>query len=135
VNFVADESVDQQIVERLRREGHIIQYMVEIGPGTSDEDVLGLARREGSILLTADKDFGEMVFRQRQITSGVLFIRGRPISRQKGRSCGFRPLKNMARSCREPSVSSHPAVFVSENPLIEPAILIMRTGRLLPIIN
>ena len=50
MNFVADESVDQQIVERLRKEGHIIRYIVEIGPGASDEDVLELARRENSIL-------------------------------------------------------------------------------------
>jgi len=75
VNFVADESVDQQIVERLRREGLGIRYIVEIGPGTSDEDVLELARHEGSILLTADKDFGEMVFRQHRITEGVIFLR------------------------------------------------------------
>jgi predicted nuclease of predicted toxin-antitoxin system len=75
VNFVADESVDQQIVERLRREGHEVWYIVETGPGASDADVLELAIRKGAILLTADKDFGEMVFRQRQVTEGVIFIR------------------------------------------------------------
>lgn len=75
MNFVADESVDQQIVERLRQEGHAVRYIVETGPGTSDEDVLELARHEGAILLTADKDFGEMVFRQRQVTEGIIFIR------------------------------------------------------------
>jgi len=75
VNFVADESVDKQIVERLRKEGHAIRYIVESGPGASDEDVLELAKHEGAILLTADKDFGEMVFRQRRMTEGVAFIR------------------------------------------------------------
>ena len=75
MKFVADESVDQQIVARLREEGHSVQYIVETGPGTSDEDVLELARHGGSILLTADKDFGEMVFRQRRVTEGVMFIR------------------------------------------------------------
>jgi len=75
VNFVADESVDQQIVERLRKEGHEVWYIVEIRPGASDADVLESAKQRGAILLTADKDFGEMVFRQRQVTEGVIFIR------------------------------------------------------------
>ncbi len=75
MSFVADESVDQQIVERLREEGHAVWYIVERGPGASDEDVLELAKRKGAILLTADKDFGEMVFRQRRVTEGVIFIR------------------------------------------------------------
>jgi len=75
VNFVADESVDQQIVARLREEGHSVWYIVETGPGASDKDVLELANHKGAILLTADKDFGEMVFRQRRLTEGVIFIR------------------------------------------------------------
>jgi len=75
VNFVADESADQQIVAQLREEGHAVQYIVESGPGASDAEVLELAKRKRMILLTADKDFGEMVFRQRQVTEGVIFIR------------------------------------------------------------
>ena len=71
MNFVGDESVDQQIVAQLREEGHAVQYIVETGPGASDADVLELAKRKGMILLTADKDFGEMVFRQRQVTESV----------------------------------------------------------------
>ncbi len=70
MNFVADESVDQQIVERLRQEGHAIRYIVETGSGASDEDVLELAKQEGAILLSADKDFGESV-----ITPGGIRIR------------------------------------------------------------
>ena len=75
MNFVADESIDQQIVQRLREEGYSLEYIVETGPGISDEDVLELAKRKGAILLTADKDFGEIVFRQRKVTEGVILIR------------------------------------------------------------
>ena len=84
MSFVADESVDQQIVERLRTEGHDVWYIAEATPGASDEDVLTLAKRNGAILLTADKDFGEMVFRQRQITGGVVFIRLGGLSQKNG---------------------------------------------------
>jgi predicted nuclease of predicted toxin-antitoxin system len=75
VNFVADESIDQQIVGRLRKDRHTVWYIVETNPGASDNDVLELTKHKKAILLTADKDFGEMVFRQRQETEGVIFIR------------------------------------------------------------
>ena len=40
-----------------------------------DEAVLAQADHAGSLLLTADKDFGELVFRRRQATTGVVLIR------------------------------------------------------------
>jgi predicted nuclease of predicted toxin-antitoxin system len=64
VKFLADECVDRQIVERLRRERHEVLYFVEMEPGISDDEVRNLANLEKSILLTADKDFGELIFRQ-----------------------------------------------------------------------
>lgn len=44
-------------------------------PGISDDAVLELANNEEVILLTADKDFGELVFRLRKLSSGVVLIR------------------------------------------------------------
>jgi predicted nuclease of predicted toxin-antitoxin system len=44
-------------------------------PGISDGVVLDLANRETALLLTADKDFGELVFRQHRLTTGVVLIR------------------------------------------------------------
>ncbi len=75
MNFVADEGVDRQIVERLRHDGHTVWYIAEMAPGTTDQDVLGLANREGAVLLTADKDLGEMVYRQRLVHPGVILFR------------------------------------------------------------
>ena len=40
-----------------------------------DDAVLELARAQQALLLTADKGFGELVFRQRLLTSGVVLIR------------------------------------------------------------
>lgn len=37
--------------------------------------VLELANKEGSLLLTADKDFGALVFRLRRLSAGVVLIR------------------------------------------------------------
>lgn len=75
MNFLADESVDRQIVERLRRDGHRVVYVAEMEPGISDATVLASANSETALLLTADKDFGEMLFRQRLHTLGIVLIR------------------------------------------------------------
>lgn len=75
MNFLADESIDRQIVDGLRQEGYIVGYIAEMEPGISDDAVLELARKEGALLLTADKDFGELVFRLRRLSSGVALVR------------------------------------------------------------
>lgn len=86
MNILADESVDQQIVEQLRRAGHQVIYIAETEPGISDTEVLGLANRKSSLLLTADRDFGELVFRQKLISVGVVLIRLAGLSTsQKGK--------------------------------------------------
>jgi predicted nuclease of predicted toxin-antitoxin system len=75
MNFLADESVDRPIVDRLRQEGHQVWSVAEMEPGLSDDAVLDWANREGAWLLTADKDFGELIFRQGRIASGVVLVR------------------------------------------------------------
>lgn len=64
MRFLADESVDKPIIERLRLDGHSIGAVAEVSPGIDDDLVFGWADAEGVLLLTADKDFGEIVFRQ-----------------------------------------------------------------------
>jgi predicted nuclease of predicted toxin-antitoxin system len=75
VTFLADEGVDRQIVERLRLDGYEVAYVAEMSPGMADEIVLTESRNSASVLITADKDFGELVFRRRQASSGVLLVR------------------------------------------------------------
>jgi predicted nuclease of predicted toxin-antitoxin system len=75
MKFLADESVDRPVVERLRQEGHQVSYVVELGPGMPDELVLHLANQESALLMTSDKDFGEMVFRQRLLSHGIVLMR------------------------------------------------------------
>jgi predicted nuclease of predicted toxin-antitoxin system len=75
VNLLADESIDRQIVERLRQDGHRVPFVAEMEPGISDNVVLDHANQDGAMLLTADKDFGELVFRQHRISLGVILAR------------------------------------------------------------
>ncbi len=75
MKFLADESVDLQVVDRLRKDGHEVWYVAEMEPGIPDELVLSWANQERAILVTADKDFGELVFRQKRISRGVVLTR------------------------------------------------------------
>ena len=75
MNFLADESVDQQIVDRLREDGHFVVYVAEMDPGIDDKDVLYAANQQMALLITADKGFGELVFRQRLVSKGVVLVR------------------------------------------------------------
>jgi predicted nuclease of predicted toxin-antitoxin system len=73
--LVADEGVDKAIVDALRSEGFDITYFAESGPGSTDDVVLAAAASSHCPLLTCDKDFGELVFRQKRASSGIVLIR------------------------------------------------------------
>ena len=76
MNLLADEGVDRQIVERLRHDGHIVLYIAEMEPSIPDDVVLERANEITALLVTADKDFGELVFREGRLSSGgVVLIR------------------------------------------------------------
>jgi predicted nuclease of predicted toxin-antitoxin system len=75
VNFLADESVDFPIVKSLRDNNFIVDYISEIKPGISDEKVLKLARQKSRILITADKDFGDLIYRSNKISEGIILYR------------------------------------------------------------
>lgn len=86
MKLVADESVDAQIVEGLRAGSHDVTYLAEFAPGTEDPDVLALASASEALLVTADKDFGELVFRQNQVHAGVVLIRLAGLSAERKKS-------------------------------------------------
>ena len=75
MNLVADEGVDRPVVERLRRDGHQVVYVAELSPSVADEEVLRHANAGNAVLMTADKDFGDLVFRQGRAHSGVVLLR------------------------------------------------------------
>lgn len=75
MKLLADEGVDALTVARLRADGHDVTYVAELAPGITDDAVLDLANADARVLLTTDKDFGELVFRLRRLPLGVLLIR------------------------------------------------------------
>ncbi|HEX6986591.1 MAG TPA: DUF5615 family PIN-like protein [Planctomycetaceae bacterium] len=75
MTIVADESVDQPIIDRLREDGFDVVSVSEEMPGADDDSVLDRANSRGAVLLTADKDFGELVHRLGRSHAGVVLIR------------------------------------------------------------
>ena len=75
MKIVADENIDAPIVDRLRLDGHAVTAIAEAHRGAPDEEVLAIANAAGAVLLTADRDFDELVFRLHQANEGVVLVR------------------------------------------------------------
>lgn len=75
LKFLADEDCDSAIVRALREAGHDIKTIKEVMMGASDQEVISLALRESRILLTEDKDFGQLVFASTVESPGVILFR------------------------------------------------------------
>ncbi len=75
MNLLADEGVDKKIVERLRLDNHDVLYVAEMEPSIADEIVLRRANEHGALLITEDKDFGELVYRQHLVHLGAILLR------------------------------------------------------------
>jgi predicted nuclease of predicted toxin-antitoxin system len=75
VSILADENIEAEIVARLRSDGLAVEYIIETGRGADDEDILERARVANQVLLTSDKDFGELVYRRHLAHAGVVLLR------------------------------------------------------------
>jgi predicted nuclease of predicted toxin-antitoxin system len=76
VRFLADEGFDSRVVDALRAAGHDVMAVAVVAKGARDSDVLDLAHREARVLLTEDRDFGQLVYASGlQHSIGVLYVR------------------------------------------------------------
>ena len=60
MRFLADESCDFRVVRALRASGRDVAAIMEESPGAPDPEVFARALREQRVLLTEDKDFGQL---------------------------------------------------------------------------
>lgn len=75
MRLLANENVEQPIVDSLRAAGHDVACVAEVAPGARDEEVLRLANSESRLLLTNDKDFSELVYREGRVSAGIVLLR------------------------------------------------------------
>ena len=75
MRFLADENFEPQFVARLRTEGHEVLFLDEYDAGIDDVEILATAVEQDAVVITNDKDFGELIFRHGFESRGVIFLR------------------------------------------------------------
>ncbi|MBN9087246.1 MAG: DUF5615 family PIN-like protein [Reyranella sp.] len=79
MRFLADENIARAVIERLPAAGFDVLAIAESKPAASDQDGLALAVADQSIVITEDRDFGEMVIRQRTAVGGIILLELDPL--------------------------------------------------------
>lgn len=77
MRLLADENVPERILARLEAAGHDVDRISGVRRGAGDPSVLAMAADARRILLTLDRDFGELVVRERRRSAGVVLLRFR----------------------------------------------------------
>jgi len=77
--IIIDENVDQSISDRLIDAGYLLYSVREKSPGITDKKIIQFASSQQAILVTEDKDFGELVFSHNIKGCTVILLRyGKP---------------------------------------------------------
>lgn len=75
MRFIVDECTGPAVASWLKDSGHEVFSVYDEARGMSDNDIIRKAHKEEWILITNDKDFGEMVYRDRRLHRGVILLR------------------------------------------------------------
>ena len=75
MRLLADENMEVASVAWLREMGHDVLWAAEDFPATPDADVLQRANAESRILITRDRDFGQLAFGERRVAHGIILLR------------------------------------------------------------
>jgi predicted nuclease of predicted toxin-antitoxin system len=79
MKFLLDENIDARLLPFLQDLGHdVTSVSKDYFYGLFDEDILAMAHQENRILLTNDRDFGELIFHQELPHSGIILFRLAP---------------------------------------------------------
>ena len=76
MRILANENFPEETVTALRRRDHDVAWIRTEAPGSSDQEVIDRARIETRLIVTFDKDFGELVFRSKlPAVCGIVLFR------------------------------------------------------------
>jgi len=81
MKFLANENFPLASVRRLRDAHYDVASVTEDAPGITDHEVLTRAQQEGRIVVTFDRDYGELLYRKNfSATMGIVYFRFHPYS-------------------------------------------------------
>lgn len=75
MRFLVDESLGKRFSDTLNRHGYASLFVGDLMRSAPDEEILASAENKNIIVITDDKDFGELVFRLKKSTRGVVLFR------------------------------------------------------------
>ncbi|MCU0353921.1 MAG: DUF5615 family PIN-like protein [Cytophagales bacterium] len=75
LKFVADVGVGKSVEMYLQKSGYEVIAVRDINPSMPDLDILRLATEEGTMVITMNKDFGELIYSKQEKHHGVLLLR------------------------------------------------------------
>ena len=79
MDFLANENFPVASIALVRRAGHDVASIIEETPGSKDRDILKRAHEEKRIILTFDRDYGELIYRNKEVCpAGLVFFRFSP---------------------------------------------------------
>lgn len=77
IKFLADVNVEKAVVEYLLEKKYDTKWIPEYNCEMLDDELLHWANIENRVILTNDKDFGELIFLQKKISTGIILFRVR----------------------------------------------------------
>ena len=80
IRYLADENIPFAIVEELKEEGYNIESLPSNKRGMLDKKMMNYAFEKDLIILTFDKDFGQLVFKEKMQAIGIVLLRFLPTS-------------------------------------------------------
>ncbi len=75
IKFFADVNIERLIIDGLLTQGYDVKSFLNFDKHADDSEIIRIAEKESRILLTNDKDFGELIYRQRLVSYGVILFR------------------------------------------------------------
>ncbi len=75
LKFIADVNVEKSLIDFLRKKNFDVLWIPDYDCQLKDDELLNLANKEKRILITNDTDFGELIFLQNRVTTGIVLLR------------------------------------------------------------
>lgn len=75
LKFLVDESTGKNVADAISEDGYDAKFVGDFMKGSKDSDIFRFAVKENRIIITNDKDFGEMVYRILGIKTGLILLR------------------------------------------------------------
>lgn len=75
MKFLVDANLGRKFANLLQEAGYDTIFAKDLLPLSADEELLARAANEERVVITNDKDFGELVFRSGKAATGIILLR------------------------------------------------------------